>query len=56
MTTRLPSVLLALAILRFGATVRALALATETFGNAPIPVGFNLGQDVLALANLETRF
>jgi hypothetical protein len=35
---------------------RALALATEHFGNDPVPAGFvNLGPEALALGNLKTR-
>ncbi len=34
----------------------AWALATEHFGNAPVPLGFNFGPGVLHLANLQSRF
>ena len=49
-------VLLGLACCLFGMTPRVLALATEHFGNEPVPPGFlNLGVDALALANLKSR-
>jgi hypothetical protein len=49
-------VLLALAACLFGTTPRVLALATEHFGNAPVPAGLiNLGQNALELANLKIR-
>jgi hypothetical protein len=51
------TVLLAVAVGLFGATQRALALATEHFGNDPVPPGFiQQGQDALDLANLPSRF
>jgi hypothetical protein len=49
-------VLLGLAVCLCGTTPRALALATEHFGNDPVAPGFlNLGRDALALANLKSR-
>jgi hypothetical protein len=50
-------ILAALAGSLFGMQPRALALATEHFGNAPVPQGFvDLGGEALALANLKSRF
>jgi hypothetical protein len=51
--------MLAFLVLTFGLLAmpgRALALATEHFGNDPVPAGFvNLGAEAVALANLKTR-
>ncbi len=47
---------LVLAFGLLGTPGRALGLATEHFGNAPVPAGFvDLGPEALALANLKTR-
>lgn len=38
-----------------GICLRAHALATEHFGNDPVPAGYNFGRDVLELADLQSR-
>jgi hypothetical protein len=48
---------LAVVVCFFLACPRASALATEHFGNDPINAGdYGFGRDVLAVANLSSRF
>jgi hypothetical protein len=52
---RLPIVLLAVAVCLLGSNPKALALATERFGNDPLSETFGLDMNALGLANLKTR-
>jgi HEAT repeats len=53
---RAATALFALALGLLATPSRVLALATEHFGNDPVPVGFlNLGHEALDLANLKSR-
>src|SRR5437867_392270 len=47
--------LLVVILLLFADTPQALALATEHFGNEPVPQGWGFSKEVLALANLKSR-
>ncbi len=53
---RVATCLATFALCLLGTTPRAHGLATEHFGNDAIGTGWNLGQPVLDLANLKSRF
>jgi hypothetical protein len=52
---RIPAGLLAVVVCLLGTNARALALATERFGNDPLSEDFGLGKAALELANLKSR-
>src|SRR5713226_1970355 len=52
---RLFAGLVAVAVCLLAANPKALALATERFGNDPLGEDFGLGKSALELANLKTR-